>query len=213
MCFMRPKGTAKELEMRRKIAARMLSQGKSVQEVAEAVGVTPTSVYRWKKALEEGGPAALTAKPHPGRRPRLLPEQKKELEAILLQGARAAGFPTDLWTLPRVAQIIEAHFGVKYHPGHVWYILRDMGWSAQKPERRARERDEEAIQRWRSERWPEIKKRPVKMGGASSFSTKAALCSSLWCAERGLLGERHRSSTVGTVMIGSRLSRRSRWPR
>lgn len=146
--------------MRRKIAARMLSQGKSVQEVAEAVGVTSTSVYRWKKALKQGGPGALSAKPHPGRRPRLLPEQKKELEAMLLQGARAAGFPTELWTLPRVAQIIEAHFGVKYHPGHVWYLLRDMGWSAQKPERRARERDEEAIQRWRSERWPQIKKSP-----------------------------------------------------
>ena len=194
--------------MRRKIAARMLSQGKGIQEVAEAVGVTSTSVYRWKRALEEGGPGALTAKPHPGRRPRLSPEQKKELEAVLLQGARAAGFPTDLWTLPRVAQIIETHFGVRYHPGHVWYILRDMGWSAQKPERRARERDEEAIQRWRSERWPEIKKRPVKMDGASSFSTKVALCFNLWCAAPGHHAGRHPCSTVGSGMSGSRLSRR-----
>ena len=190
--------------MRRKIAARMLSQGKSVREVAEAVGFTSTSVYRWKKALEEGGPGTLTAKPHPGRRPRLSPEQKKELEAMLLQGARAAGFPTELWTLRRVAQIIEAHFGVKYHPGHVWYILRDMGWSAQKPERRARERDEEALQRWRKERWPKIKKRPVRMGGASSFSTKAALCSSPRYAAPGHHARRHRFSIVGTVTIGSR---------
>jgi len=144
--------------MRRKIAARMLSQGKSVREVAEAVGVTSTSVYRWKKALEEGGPEAQAAKPHPGRSPKLSTEQKKELEEILLRGARAAGFPTELWTLPRVAKIIEIHFGVKYHPGHVWYILRDMGWSSQKPERRARERDEEAVKRWRRDRWPEIKK-------------------------------------------------------
>jgi transposase len=207
---MRPKGNAKELEMRRKIAARMLSQGKSVQEVAEAVGVTSTSVYRWKKALKQGGPGAVSAKPHPGRRPRLLPEQKKELEAMLLQGARAAGFPTELWTLPRVAQIIEAHFGVKYHPGHVWYLLRDMGWSAQKPQRRARERDEEAIQRWPQRALASDKKKPADMDGASSFSTKAALCSNLSYAAARRPRGRHPSSTVGTVMTDSRLSRRSR---
>lgn len=141
---MRPKGSAKELEVRRKTAARMLLQGKSVGEVAEVVGASPISVDRWNEAVRRD-PDALTAEPHPGRRPRLLPEQKKELEAILLQGAMAAGFATGLWTLPRVAQVIEAHFGVRYHPDHVWYILRDMGWSAQKPECRARGRDEPAI--------------------------------------------------------------------
>ena len=74
---------------------------------------------------------ALRAKPHPGRPSRLTDDQKQELEAILLKGAVAAGFPTDLWTLPRVAQVIEREFGVKYHPGHVWHILQDMGWSCQ----------------------------------------------------------------------------------
>jgi len=125
----------------------LLSQGKGVQEVAEAVGVTPTSVYRWKKALQAGGPETLTAQPHPGRRPRLSPGQKQALEAVLLRGARAAGFPTDLWTWPRVARVIETHFGVQSHPGHVGYLLRDLGWSAQKPEQRAREREEAAIRR------------------------------------------------------------------
>lgn len=86
-----------------------------------------------------------------GRLPKLIAEQKKELEGILLKGARAAVFTTDLWTLKRVAQVIAREFGVTYHPGYVWYILKRMGWSPQKPERRVRERDEEAIAAWRTE--------------------------------------------------------------
>ena len=123
-------------------------------------GVTPTSVLRWEKALERGGIEALKAKPHPGKPPKLTDEQKRELENILLRGPLAAGFPTDLWTLKRVAQVIERQFGVKYHPSHVWKILRGMGWSAQKPERRARDRDEVAIRQWQEETWPEVKKKP-----------------------------------------------------
>ena len=158
---MRPKGSAEALEMRRMIAARLLQMGKGIREVARMVGVSPSSVLRWKKALQRGGIEALKAKPHPGKPPKLSDEQKRELEAILRKGPLAAGFPTDLWTLKRVAIVIERHFGVKYHPSHVWKILRAMGWSAQKPERRARERDEEAIRRWREETWPKIKKSPV----------------------------------------------------
>jgi len=144
---MRPKGSAKELEMRRRIAGRLLLEGKGVREVGRLVGVAPSAVLGWKRKLEEGGMEALRAKPHPGRPARLTAKEKQELESVLLKGAVAAGSPTDLWTLPRVAQAIEAHFGVGCHPGHVWYILRDMGWSAQKPEHRARERDEEAGRR------------------------------------------------------------------
>jgi transposase len=81
---------------------------------------------------------------------------------LLLKGATAHGFSTDLWTLPRVAEVIARTFGVRYHPAHVWKILRGEGWSCQKPERRARERDEAAIQRWRTDRWPHIKKRPPR---------------------------------------------------
>jgi len=90
------------------------------------------------------------------------------LTTTLLLGPRAAGFTTDLWTLARVAQVIENRFGVKYHPGHVWRILREMGWSPQKPERRARERDEQAIERWREEEWLRIEKKPATKGGVSS---------------------------------------------
>lgn len=132
---MRPKGSAKELQARRQIAGRLLQAGKGVREVARLVEASPSSVSRWKKALAEGGRRALKAKPHPGRPPGLSTEQKKELEQVLLAGPRAAGYDTDLWTLVRIAQVIERLFGVKYHPGHVWYILRGMGWSCQKPER------------------------------------------------------------------------------
>lgn len=157
---MRPKGSAQELEVRRQIAGKLLREGKGVREVARLIGASPSSVSRWKQALEEGGTGALKARPHPGRRPRLSPEQKEQLAHVLREGPRAAGFSTDLWTLARVAKVIERRFGVSYHPGHVWYILRDMGWSCQKPERRARERDEDAIARWRRENWPGIKKSP-----------------------------------------------------
>jgi len=157
---MRPKGSAEALEVRRLIAGRLLVKGKGVREVSRLTGAASSSVSRWKQDLKQGGLEALKAKPHPGRPPRLTAQQKQELEVILLKGAGAAGFPTDLWTLVRVAEVIEREFGVKYHPGHVWYILRDMGWSCQKPERRARERDEEAIRRWRQEDWPRIKKSP-----------------------------------------------------
>jgi transposase len=87
--------------------------------------------------------------------------QKEKLLELLLRGAQAQGFGTELWTLARVAAVIERSFGVRYHPAHVWKILQRCGWSPQKPERRGRERDEEAIARWRQRRWPHIKKRPA----------------------------------------------------
>lgn len=135
---MRPKGSAEALEVRRRIAANLLQQGKGLLEVARLVGASPSSVFRWHQALQQSGPEALQARPHPGRPPRLTPQQKQALTDILLQGAPAAGFPTDLWTLTRVAQVITRMFGVAYHPGHVWRILREMDWRPQKPERRAR---------------------------------------------------------------------------
>lgn len=150
------------------IGGRLLQQGKGIREVARLLGVTPTSVVRWKEALEEGGLEAPQAKPHPGRPSALSAEQKAALEAVLRQGPLAAGFATDLWTLDRVAQVIKVHFAIEYHPGHIWEILRGLGWSPQKPERRARERDEDAITAWRDETWPQIQKKPPTTVGASS---------------------------------------------
>lgn len=165
---MRPKGSAEALEMRRQIAGKLLEEGKGLREVARLVGASPSSVFRWKEAMDAGGPAALAAKPHPGRPARLGAPQKRALLTILRQGPRAVGFNTELWTLRRVAQVIEREFGVRYHPGHVWTILRTLGWSAQKPERRARERDEAAIKRWRTQEWERIKKRRGSTDGVSS---------------------------------------------
>jgi transposase len=164
---MRPKGSAEALEVRRRIAAKLLQKGKGIREVACLVEASPSAVHGWKQLLDEGGLDALKAKPHPGRPGQLTAEQKTELEQKLRDGPLVAGFSTDLWTLERVAQVIERCFGVQYHPGHVWKILREIGWSTQKPERRARERDEEAIERWRGEDWPRLKKKPGEKDGVS----------------------------------------------
>lgn len=165
---MRPIGSAQALEVRRRLAGKLLLQGKGVREVARLVDAAPSSVSRWKQALAEGGLEALRAKPHPGRTPQLTPEQKETLKQMLITGPLAAGFPTDLWTLARVAEVIARTFGVQYHPGHVWYLLRQLDFRPQKPERRARERDEAAIARWRQEDWPRIKKRLVSEAGVLS---------------------------------------------
>jgi len=160
---MRPKGSANELEVRRRMAAKLLQRGHGICEVARLVGASPSSVHRWKEALKNGGQEAFKAKPHPGRPCRLSSQQKKRLRKVLVKGPLAAGFSTDLWTCGRAAQVIERNFGVKYHPDHVWYILRSLGWSCQKPERRARERDEQAIERWRQQDWPRVKKSSKKV--------------------------------------------------
>ena len=96
--------------------------------------------------------------PSPGRPPKLDARSKEKLRRLLLKGAEAHGFPTDLWTCPRVAELIRRTFRVSYHVDHVGRLLRTLGWSPQKPERRARERDEQAIQRWVRVDWPRVKK-------------------------------------------------------
>ncbi len=156
---MRPHGTPAVLEARRRRAVALLEDGLGVRKVAQKIGCSPASVSRWQAEVQTGGTDALRAKPPPGRPPRLNTRQRARLLKILLKGAKAHGYSTDLWTLPRVAEVIAKTFRVRYHPAHVWKILRGEGWSCQKPERRARERDEETRNRWRAERWPHIKKR------------------------------------------------------
>jgi transposase len=157
---MRLTGSPADLEARRRRAVALLDQGLGVREVARQIGCSPMSVSRWQTEVRTRGPDALRPKPTPGRPPRIPPRHRAKLLQSLLKGAKAHGFSTDLWTLPRVAEVIARTCGVRYHPAHVWKILRGEGWSCQKPERRARERDEAAIQRWRTARWPHIKKRP-----------------------------------------------------
>jgi transposase len=110
---------------------------------------------------------------HAGRRARLRPEDLRRIERGLKGGPQALGYETSLWTSWRVAHLIEQECGVKYHPWQAWRILRQLGWSCQRPVGRALERDEEKIRRWKQQRWPEIKKKPKKKAAPSSSSTKA----------------------------------------
>ncbi len=137
----------------------MLDQGRSQAQVARELGVTPSAVCQWAKTRRQRGDPALESKPHNGRPPKLTARQLARLEKYLRRGPTKHGYATELWTLSRVAEVIEKHFGVTYDPSGVWHVLRRMGWSAQKPERRARERDEQAIAAWRKKDWPRIKKR------------------------------------------------------
>lgn len=103
----------------------------------------------------------LKAKPHPGRPKKLTESQVKKLVKMLLESPRKHGFPTDLWTLARIAELIEWKFDVSYDPSGVWHVMTRLNWSAQKPEWQARERDAEAVQTWRKRDWTRIKKRPA----------------------------------------------------
>jgi len=152
----------------------LIDQGMKPIRVAQALGVSPAAVTRWKQAWQKGGEKALAAKPHPGGKARMTAAQLRRLARLLLKGPRQHGYGTELWTLARVAEVIAANFGVDYHPGHVWKILRAMGWSCQKPERRARERDEQAIQRWRQQDWPRMKTTRNVAAGAWCLRTKQA---------------------------------------
>src|SRR5512137_1573344 len=126
---MRPKGSAEELEQRRRQAISLLEQGLKAIQVAKAVGTSPASVTRWRQAYAKQGQAALLAKPHPGRRPKLTARQRERLGRLLLAGPGDYGYRTELWTLARVAEVIATIFGVRYDPSQVWRILRAMGWS------------------------------------------------------------------------------------
>ena len=156
---MRPRGTAEQLEQRRRRAIQLLNEGKGPSEVARAVKASTSSVWRWREAYRTEGWEGLRSRPVPGRPSRLSLAQKEQLLEVLERGPAAAGYKTDLWTLKRVAEVIRRRFAVRYTPGHVWTVLVKLGWSCQKPERRARERNEEDIERWRKRRWPHIKKR------------------------------------------------------
>lgn len=161
------------MERRRKRAALMFSKGKSASEVGRRLGVGRQSASRWKKAWQRGGENALQSKGCAGPKPRLDVPQRAEIIAALLQGPQAQGYRTDLWTLPRVALLIRDLTGVDYHPGHVWHLLRSMGFSCQRPTRRAIERDEQKITSWKQTTWPALKKRPAKKAASSSSLTKA----------------------------------------
>lgn len=171
---MRPIGSGEELERRRVRALALLKTGLLPVEVAQRVGVDRRSVRRWKAAARDGGTQAVRARPTPGRPTKLSAKDRRRLEAVLVKGAQAAGFSTDLWTCPRVTDVIKRRFGVHYHVAHVGRLLHALGFSPQKPARRAVERDEEAIRRWIQVEWPRVKKTLPVGGRRSSSATKRA---------------------------------------
>jgi transposase len=143
------------LELRRRQAVRAVEAGDHPKDVARIMGVGTRSIYRWLEFAQQ--PGGLAAKPHPGSATRLSPQQQRELEQVLHQGAKAHGWPNDLWTTRRIAELIRRRFGVSLHHDHVGRFLRHkLRWSPQKPKRRARERDEDAIAHWKSVVFPEI---------------------------------------------------------
>jgi transposase len=163
---MRPAGSAQQLEARRHKAVSLLKQGYSYQAVARMVQSSISSLVRWMQAFRRKGKTGLKPRPTPGRPPQLQLRQKRELVGLLKRGACAAGYRTEMWTSGRVAEQIRQHWGVAYHPGHVWKILVALGWSCQKPERRALQRRPKKIREWNRRDWPRIKKSPAT-GGAS----------------------------------------------
>jgi transposase len=156
----RPKGSADLLEDRRKRALELLDRGLSLHEVGRQVGCAAVSVMRWRDARRRGGEQALKVRFSPGRPWKLNPAERKRLVRLLLQGSLAYGYRTNLWTTARIAELVEREFGVRYHRDHIGRLMHSLGWSAQKPERRALERDEREIARWKREEWPRIKKTP-----------------------------------------------------
>ena len=154
----RPKGSADLLEDRRRRALALLKTGLSLNEVGRRIQCAASSVMRWFNAWRQGGAKALRVATSPGRPPKLRPAQRRRLVKLLLQGPLAHGYRTNLWTTVRIAEVIEREFGVNYHRDHVGRLMHRLDWTHQKPEMRAVERDEQAIQRWKRIDWPRVKK-------------------------------------------------------
>jgi transposase len=161
-----------ELERRRRTGMRLLAEGHSQAEVARRCGVSRTTTLRWDTTRRQRRGAAWRRRTL-GRPPKVTAKHVKRLELALVQGAQAHGYLNDLWTLPRVAEVLERLCGVHAHPAHLWKVLARMGWSCQRPTGRAKERDEEAIARWKRHTWPALKKKPDAKAAPLCSLTKA----------------------------------------
>jgi transposase len=167
-------------EGRRLRAWDLKQAGWTQQAIATALGVTAGAVSQWMRRGREGGVDALRRRVAPGPSPKLTDEQRDQLPALLARGAEDFGFRGEVWTAKRVTTLIRREFGVRYHPNHVGKLLRAAGWSVQKPITRAGQRNEAAIEAWRTERWPALKRGLTRKDEPSSGSTsRASICSPL----------------------------------
>lgn len=165
---MRPAGTKVELERRRRLGLALHLKGMTIREVAATVGCAPGSVARWAKMAREGGDNALDPIPGPGGKSRMTDADRERLRAILLRGAKAAGFATEMWSLRRVRDVIRREIGVSYSADStVHAILHGLGFSPQLAVRRAREQRPEEVAHFRAVTWPALKKKPSVRGARS----------------------------------------------
>jgi transposase len=169
----RPAGSAELLEDRRHRALALLEEGRSLNGVGRLLDCAASSVMRWRD-LQQQGADALKVRSSPGRPPKLRSSQRRRLVKILLRGPMARGYATELWTTARIAEVIQSEFDVYYHRDHVGRLMHKLGWSHQKPERRALERNEEAIEKWKKNFSSRVKKTPRGWVPTSSSSTNQA---------------------------------------
>jgi transposase len=161
------------LEWRRFRALYLKRRGWSQRDIAEALDVSEVHVSRWLARARDGGPEALRARPAPGRSSRLTPDQVRSIPEFLWHGPEAYGFRGQVWTCARIAKVIEWEFGVRYHKDHVGRLLKRLGWTPQQPIKRAIQRDEAAIDRWRDEAWPELLRRARRERRALVFEDES----------------------------------------
>ena len=155
---MRPHGTGAELERRRRLAVSRIRSGYTQEEVADFFDVCLRSVERWMQAYREHGMAGLKAKPHPGRPPKLSVAEERQVLRWFRHSPQEFGFSSELWSAPRVAELIQRKFHKTFHPHYLNQWLAERRITPQKPERQAREQDEREVRRWLREEWPRIKK-------------------------------------------------------
>ena len=171
---MRSPGTAKELEQRRRLAVARVEQGWAQVEVAAFLGVTSRTVNAWMKRFRGAGPTALAPKPTPGRPRKLTPRQEKAVLNWVAKSPTDFGYPDELWTSRRVAALIQKRLGVTFNANYLVAWLTQRKQSAQKPAKKALERDEAAIGQWVQEDWPRLQKKPGMKRPTLSSSTRAA---------------------------------------
>lgn len=155
--------TREQLAKRRQQGVALFGEDLSNAEIGRRIGISRPTISKWRQKYNQDGEAGLALHP-PGTPSRLTPAQVEQVTAALLEGSQAHGYATPLWTLERISHLIAELTGVTYHPGYVWYLLKEWNWSWQKPEAVAKERNEAEITRWLTKEWPRIKRGPASEG-------------------------------------------------